>query len=111
MPTEPYHGYLPMNKSTVAQLSCSDVARRLEQKYAGTRIAFKGTRCRIRAVDAATAVTVACNLLLDVTDAKDKRFNSERLVDWSGMFAEICRIARRDIAAPSELDEMAISTL
>ena len=105
MPTEPYHGYLPMNKTTVARLSGSEAVRRLEQKYAGTRIAFEGTRCRIRAVDAATAVTVACNLLLDVTDAKDTRFRSERLVDWPGMFAEICRIARRDIAAPSELDE------
>ena len=104
MPTEPYHGYLPMNKSAVARLSGSEVVRRLEQKY-DTRIAFEGTRCRIRAVNAATAVTVACNLLLSVTDAKDKRFRSERLVDWPGMFAEICRIARRDIAAPSELDE------
>ena len=108
MPTEPYHGYLPMNKSAVARLSCGDVVCQLEQKYAGTRIAFEGTRCRIRAVDAATAVTVACNLLLSVTDAKDKRFSSERLVDYGGMFAEICRIARRDIAAPSELDESVV---
>ena len=43
MPTEPYHGYLPMNKTTVARLSGSEAVRRLEQKYAGTRIAFEGT--------------------------------------------------------------------